>query len=32
MKIGMISFAHHHAYSYADSLMSLPNVEISGKG
>ncbi|MDR2277348.1 Gfo/Idh/MocA family protein [Vagococcus fluvialis] len=30
MKIGMISFAHHHAYSYADSLMSLPNVEISG--
>lgn len=30
MKIGMISFAHHHAYSYADSLMSLPDVEISG--
>ena len=30
MKIGMISFAHHHAYSYADSLTQLPNVEISG--
>lgn len=30
MKIGMISFAHHHAYSYADSLAKLPNVELSG--
>lgn len=30
MKIGMISFAHHHAYSYADSLKKLPNVEITG--
>ena len=30
MKIGMISFAHHHAYSYADSLTKLPQVEIAG--
>ena len=30
MKIGMISFAHHHAYSYADSLKKLPYVELTG--
>ncbi|MBP1039580.1 Gfo/Idh/MocA family oxidoreductase [Vagococcus sp. BWB3-3] len=30
MKIGMISFAHHHAYSYGDSLAQLPTVEIAG--
>ncbi|MFC4557969.1 Gfo/Idh/MocA family protein [Virgibacillus kekensis] len=30
MKIGMMSFAHMHAYSYADSLMKLPNVELVG--
>ena len=30
MKIGMMSFAHMHAYSYADSLKKLPNVELVG--
>jgi predicted dehydrogenase len=30
MKIGMMSFAHMHAYSYADSVMKLPNVEMVG--
>lgn len=30
LKIGMISFAHHHAYSYADSLKQLSEVEIIG--
>jgi predicted dehydrogenase len=30
MKIGMMSFAHMHAYSYADGLMKLPGVEIAG--
>ncbi|MFC4025081.1 Gfo/Idh/MocA family protein [Oceanobacillus longus] len=30
MKIGMMSFAHMHAMSYADSLMKLPNVELVG--
>ncbi|MCH1626476.1 Gfo/Idh/MocA family protein [Ferdinandcohnia quinoae] len=30
MKIGMMSFAHMHAYSYADSLMKIPNVELVG--
>ncbi|CAN7193106.1 Gfo/Idh/MocA family protein [Rossellomorea sp. LjRoot5] len=30
MKIGMMSFAHMHAYSYADSVMKLPNVELFG--
>lgn len=30
MKIGMMSFAHMHAYSYADSLMKLDNVELVG--
>ncbi|AXI10546.1 gfo/Idh/MocA family oxidoreductase [Oceanobacillus sp. 143] len=30
MKIGMMSFAHMHAYSYADSLQKIPNVELVG--
>ncbi|SDQ15784.1 Gfo/Idh/MocA family protein [Virgibacillus salinus] len=30
MKIGMMSFAHMHAHSYADGLMKLPNVELVG--
>ena len=30
MKIGMMSFAHMHAFSYADSLKKLPNVELVG--
>ncbi|NQD65648.1 Gfo/Idh/MocA family oxidoreductase [Bacillus haikouensis] len=30
MKIGMMSFAHMHAYSYADSLMKLSGVDITG--
>ncbi|MFD2044544.1 Gfo/Idh/MocA family protein [Ornithinibacillus salinisoli] len=30
MKIGMMSFAHMHAYSYADSLMKLPHVDLVG--
>ena len=30
MKIGMMSFAHMHAYSYADGLQKLPNVELVG--
>ena len=30
MKIGMMSFAHSHAYSYANVLEELPNVELSG--
>lgn len=30
MKIGMMSFAHMHAYSYANSLRKLPNVELVG--
>ncbi|RDW22185.1 gfo/Idh/MocA family oxidoreductase [Oceanobacillus arenosus] len=30
MKIGMMSFAHMHAYSYADSLMKLGNIELVG--
>jgi predicted dehydrogenase len=30
MKIGIMSFAHMHAYSYADSLMKLADVEIAG--
>lgn len=29
MKIGMMSFAHMHAYSYAESLMRIPGVEIA---
>ncbi|OZU88285.1 dehydrogenase [Virgibacillus indicus] len=30
MKIGMMSFAHMHAYSYANSLLKLPGAEIAG--
>jgi predicted dehydrogenase len=30
MKIGMMSFAHMHAYSYADCLQNLENVELVG--
>ncbi|WP_217586536.1 Gfo/Idh/MocA family protein [Lentibacillus saliphilus] len=30
MKIGMMSFAHMHAYSYAQALMALPDAEIAG--
>lgn len=30
MKIGMMSFAHMHAHSYANSLQNLPNVELVG--
>ncbi|SHF75008.1 Gfo/Idh/MocA family protein [Ornithinibacillus halophilus] len=30
MKIGMMSFAHMHAYSYADSLQKLDGVEMIG--
>ncbi|MFJ7936165.1 Gfo/Idh/MocA family protein [Sporosarcina sp. NPDC096371] len=30
MKIGIMSFAHMHAYSYADSLKKLPDVELVG--
>ncbi|WP_413375018.1 Gfo/Idh/MocA family protein [Alkalihalobacillus sp. 1P02AB] len=30
MKIGMMSFAHMHAHSYANSLMKLSNVELVG--
>ncbi len=30
MKIGMISFAHMHAYSYAKSLLQIPGVELAG--
>lgn len=29
MKIGIMSFAHMHAYSYADCLKKIPNVEIA---
>lgn len=28
MKLGMMSFAHMHAYSYAESLLKMPNVEL----
>lgn len=28
MKLGIVSFAHMHAYSYADILMELPSVEL----
>lgn len=28
MKIGMMSFAHMHAFSYADGLKKIPNVEL----
>ncbi len=30
MKIGIMSFAHMHAYSYADGLKKMPNVELVG--
>lgn len=30
MKIGMMSFAHMHAFSYADGLKKIPNVELMG--
>ncbi|MEK4714707.1 MULTISPECIES: Gfo/Idh/MocA family protein [unclassified Sporosarcina] len=30
MKIGMMSFAHMHAYSYAEGLKNIPNVELVG--
>lgn len=30
MKVGFISFAHHHAYSYADSLQKIEAVNIAG--
>jgi len=30
LKVGMISFAHGHAFSYLDSLLSLPEVELVG--
>ncbi|WP_243355013.1 Gfo/Idh/MocA family protein [Bacillus litorisediminis] len=30
MKIGVMSFAHMHAYSYASALSQLPNVELAG--
>lgn len=30
MKVGMISFAHLHAESYASALMQMPEVEFSG--
>lgn len=30
LKVGMISFAHGHAFSYLDSLLKLPDVEVVG--
>lgn len=30
LKVGMISFAHGHAFSYLASLLALPNVEVMG--
>ncbi|WP_163854129.1 Gfo/Idh/MocA family protein [Paenibacillus elgii] len=30
LKIGMISFAHGHAFSYLNSLVSMPEVEVAG--
>ncbi|OAS17018.1 Gfo/Idh/MocA family protein [Paenibacillus oryzisoli] len=30
LKVGMISFAHGHAYSYLDSLRAIPQVEVIG--
>jgi predicted dehydrogenase len=30
LKIGMISFAHGHAFSYLNALLSLPEVEVVG--
>src|SRR4051812_13110591 len=30
LKVGMISFAHGHAFSYLHSLLALPDVEVVG--
>lgn len=30
LKVGMISFAHGHAFSYFRALMNIPNVEVAG--
>jgi myo-inositol 2-dehydrogenase / D-chiro-inositol 1-dehydrogenase len=30
LKIGMISFAHSHAFSYLEQLLQLPNVHVAG--
>ncbi|MFB0845915.1 Gfo/Idh/MocA family protein [Paenibacillus oleatilyticus] len=30
LKIGMISFAHGHAFSYLNSLVAMPEVEVAG--
>ncbi len=30
LKVGMISFAHGHAFSYLDVLLKLPQVEVVG--
>lgn len=30
LKVGIISFAHGHAYSYLDSFLAMPEVELSG--
>ncbi|TLS53647.1 Gfo/Idh/MocA family oxidoreductase [Paenibacillus antri] len=30
LKVGMISFAHGHAFSYLDALLRLPDVEVVG--
>lgn len=30
LKVGLISFAHGHAYSYLNSFLALPEVEIAG--
>lgn len=30
LKVGMISFAHSHAFSYLESLLTLPEVEVVG--
>ncbi|NUQ71641.1 MAG: Gfo/Idh/MocA family oxidoreductase [Chthonomonadales bacterium] len=30
MKIGIMSMAHMHAYSYADAVRSMPNAELAG--
>ncbi len=30
MKIGILSFAHHHAEAYIQNLHAIPNVELVG--
>lgn len=30
LKVGMISFAHEHAFSYLDALLSIPEVDLVG--